>query len=120
MFKHVKIFVLTFFYSISSYALSLENSAIRLFCPMRGQIEVILHRYEHSQESWGGNQFETGAGHFRKGSLLIFPVANLDQMIFNQTTGQFSFWYADSEKLVRCRLITLTNTYPVDIPYFRN
>lgn len=117
--KDALIFALAFFYSVTSYALSLENSDIRLFCPIRGQIEVILHRYEHSQESWG-NQFETGAGHFRKGPLIMFPFANLDQMVFNQTTGQFSFWYADSKKLVGCRLISLTNTYPVDIPYYRD
>ena len=103
-----------------SYALSLENSDVRLFCPMRGQIEIILHRYEHSQESWGVNQFETGAGHFRKGPLFMFQFANLDQMIFNQATGEFSFWYADRDKLVGCHLISLTNTYPVDIPYFRD
>lgn len=118
--KYMITLALASFYSVASYALSLDNSFIRLICPMRGQIEVILHRYEHSQESWGVNQFETGGGHFRKGSLLMFQFANLDQMVFNQTTGQFSFWYADSEKLVGCRLIRLTNTYPVDIPYFRD
>ncbi|WP_338138670.1 hypothetical protein [Enterobacter quasiroggenkampii] len=119
MLKYVITIALAFFYSVASYALSLENSDIRLFCPIRGQIEIILHRYEHSQESWGVNQFETGAGHFRKGPFLIFQFANLDQMVFNQTTGQFSFWYSDREKLVGCRLIRLTNTYPVDISYFR-
>jgi len=98
--KYVITLALAFFYSVTSYALSLENSDVRLLCPMRGQIEVILHLYEHSQESWGVNQFETGGGHFRKGPLLMFPFANLDQMVFNQTTGQFSFWYADREKLV--------------------
>ncbi|HEC2037733.1 TPA: hypothetical protein R1888_004818 [Klebsiella oxytoca] len=118
--KYVITFALALFYSVAAYALYLEKSDIRLFCPLRGQIEVILHRYEHSQESWGVNQFETGGGHFRKGPLFMFQFANLDQMVFNQNTGQFSFWYADSKKLVGCSLIRLTNTYPVDIPYFRD
>jgi hypothetical protein len=118
--KYVITLVLVFFYSVAANALSLEKSDIKLLCPMRGQIEVILHRYEHSQESWGVNKFETGGGHFRKGPLLTFQFANLDQMIFNQNTGQFSFWYADSKKLVGCSLIRLRNTFPVDIPYFRD
>lgn len=118
--KYVITLALVFFYSATSYALSLENSDIRLLCPVRGQIEIILHRYEHSQESWGINQFETGGGHFQKGPLLMFQFANLDQMVFNQTTGHFSFWYADREELVGCSLISLRNTYPVDIPYFRD
>jgi hypothetical protein len=117
--KYVITLALAFFYSAPSYALSIENTDIRLLCPLRGQIEVILHRYEHTQESWGEGQFETGAGHSRKGPLLMFQFANLDKMLFNQSTSQFSFWYEDNERLVSCRMISLTNTYPVDIPYFR-
>lgn len=47
------------------------------------------------------------------------PFANLDQMIYHQTTGEFAYWYAETEKLVRCRLLSLTTTYPVDISYYR-
>ncbi|EKS7425995.1 hypothetical protein QCK43_000732 [Enterobacter cancerogenus] len=119
MMKYVITLALALFYSATSYALSMENSDIRLLCPLRGQIEVILHRYEHTQESWGDGRFETGGRHSRNGPILMFQFANLDQMLFNQSTGQFSFWYADKEKLVNCRMISLTNTYPVDIPYFR-
>ncbi|VTO23059.1 Uncharacterised protein [Klebsiella variicola] len=49
----------------------------------------------------------------------MIPFANLDQMIYHQTTGEFAYWYAKTEKLVRCRLLSLTTLYPVDIPYFR-
>lgn len=52
-------------------------------------------------------------------ALLVIPFANLDQMIYHQTTGEFAYWYAETEKLVRCRLLSLTTTYPVDIPYYR-
>lgn len=100
-------------------ALSLDNSDIRLLCPVRGQIEVILHRYEHTQESWGTDHFETGGGHARKGSLLLFQFANMDEMIFNHKTGNFYYWYADHQRLVSCRLLSLKNLYPVDIPYYR-
>ena len=61
----------------------------------------------------------TGGGHVRQGPLLVIPFANLDQMIYHQTTGEFAYWYAETEKLVRCRLLSLTTTYPVDIPYYR-
>ena len=54
-----------------------------------------------------------------KRQLLVIPFANLDQMIYHQTTGEFAYWYAETEKLVRCRLLSLTTTYPVDIPYYR-
>lgn len=105
--------------SSASNAFSLENTDIRLLCPKRGQIEVILHRYEHTQESWGKNQFETGGGHSRRGPLLMIQFANLDQMLFNQTTGNFSYWYADKQKLVNCQLLGITNTYPINIPFYR-
>lgn len=100
-------------------AFSLENSDIRLLCPQRGQIEVILHRYQHTQESWGKSQFETGGGHARRGPLLMIQFANLDQMLFNQTTKVFSFWYAGEQKLVNCQLLGISGIYPSNIPYHR-
>lgn len=106
-------------FTATSHAFSLEGSDIRLLCPQRGQVEVILHRYEHTQESWGKNHFETGAGHQRHGPLLIFPFANLDKMIYNQEIKIFSFWYEEEQELVRCTLLGITNTSPVILPYFR-
>lgn len=118
--KNVSIFALLMFITTSSHAFSLENSAIKLLCPQRGEIEVILHRYEHTQEKWGKDHFESGGGHYRKGTLLMIPFANQDQMLFNQSGGKFYFWYADKKALVKCQLLSLTNTYPVDVPYFRD
>ncbi len=117
--KRFFIFVLLIFINTATYAFSLEDSDIRLMCPQRGQIEVILHRYEHTQESWGKDHFETGGGHSRRGSLLMIQFANLDQMIFNQTSGNFLYWFADKHALVNCRLMSLSSTYPVEIPYYR-
>lgn len=114
LFAFSLIFIVT-----DAHALQLDNADIRLMCPQRGQIEVILHRYEHTQESWGRDNFETGGGHSRKGPLLLIQFANLDQMIFDQTNGSFSYWYADDRKLVNCRLLSLTGTFPINIPYYR-
>ncbi len=116
--KHGLIFALLLFLAKPSFAFSLDNSDIKLFCPQRGQIEVILHRYEHTQESWDKDQFETGGGHSRKGPLLMIEFANLDQMIYNQASGVFSYWYAEQRRLVQCRLLSMTNLFPVDIPYY--
>ncbi len=81
---------------------------------------MILHRYEHTQESWGKEQFETGGGYNHRNQLLMIQFANLDQMIFSQASGAFSYWYADEHQLVNCRLLSITNTKAVDIPYYRD
>jgi hypothetical protein len=117
--RYVLTFVLLCILTSPSFAFSLENSVINLRCPQRGQIEVILHRYEHTQESWGKDNFETGGGHLRKGSLLIVEFANLDKMIYDQSTSQFFFHYAEQRKLVQCQLLSITNTYPINTPYYR-
>ena len=58
------------------------------------------------------------ASNVMAGHETTLPIT-LDQMIYHQTTGEFAYWYAETEKLVRCRLLSLTTTYPVDIPYYR-
>lgn len=118
MMKYVVLLALSLFTSLSGWAFSLDNADIRLLCPQRGQIEVILHRYEHTQQSRGSITLKPAALTFAR-PLLVIPFANLDQMIYHQTTGEFAYWYAETEKLVRCRLLSLTTTYPVDIPYYR-
>lgn len=118
MMKYVVLLALSLFTSLSGWAFSLDNADIRLLCPQRGQIEVILHRYEHTQQSRGSITLKPAAATFAR-PLLVIPFANLDQMIYHQTTGEFAYWYAETEKLVRCRLLSLTTTYPVDIPYYR-
>lgn len=102
-----------------AHALVLDGSVLTLNCPGRGEIEVILHRYLHTQEAWGKNHFETGGGHIKKDGLLFFPFANLDRMIYDQQAGTFGFWYARENAFVRCRLVKLRNTFAEDIPYYR-
>ena len=81
MMKYVVLLALSLFTSLSGWAFSLDNADIRLLCPQRGQIEVILHRYEHTQQSWGQHHFETGGGqavfHAFAGSVQRRVVDNL-------------------------------------------
>ncbi|CCJ75341.1 hypothetical protein ACOZ06_004318 [Cronobacter muytjensii] len=101
-----------------AYAFAFDNSVLMLRCPGRGSIEVILHRYEHTQEAWGNDEFETGGGHMKRGSLVIFQFANLDRMIYDQMTQSFGFWYAREAQFVHCQLQSIRNAWPVDLPYF--
>lgn len=119
--KAIRFSMLTFFftfYPASSYALSLDSSDIILNCPVRGKIEVILHRYEHTQESWGKDNFETGGGYAHQGNYLMFPFANLDQLIYNKKSGKLLYWYADKHDLVSCEILNITSTRPVDVPLY--
>lgn len=71
--------LLVFALLIPFHALSLNFSStfLRLNCPQRGLVEVILHVYDHTQERWRGH-FETGAGHKRAGDTEMIPFANGD------------------------------------------
>ena len=109
MMKYVVLLALSLFTSLSGWAFSLDNADIRLLCPQRGQIEVILHRYEHTQQSWGQHHFETGGGHVRQGPLLVIPFANLDQMIYHQTIASLLTGMPKRKNWCR-RLLSLTIT----------
>lgn len=37
--------------SRAGFAFPMDNADLTLLCPQRGQVRVILHRYEHTQES---------------------------------------------------------------------
>ena len=98
-----------------TWAINIDDAYISLQCPLRGNIEVILHHYLHTQERWGKDEFETGGGHMIDGSKSIFEFANLDQMIYDRNSGSFIFWYQDQQKFVRCQLLGLRNNYPVPL-----
>lgn len=117
----VKFFMLLFILLTpgATWALSLDSSVIDLNCPLRGRIEIILHKYEHTQEFWGKEHFETGGGHSHLGRWLIFEFANLDKMVYDQNENAFRYWYDDNKKLVNCQLLNLKHTYPVNLFYFQ-
>ncbi|WP_105607835.1 hypothetical protein [Cronobacter sakazakii] len=102
-----------------AYPFAFDNSVLMLRCPGRETIEVILHRYEHTQEAWARDHFETGGGRTQRGSLVIFPFANLDSMVYDQMTQSFGFWYQREARFVHCQLLSLRNAWPVDLPVFR-
>lgn len=67
MMKYVVLLALSLFTSLSGWAFSLDNADIRLLCPQRGQIEVILHRYEHTQQLGGSITLKPAAATFARG-----------------------------------------------------
>lgn len=112
-------FLILISFTTKSFAFHLDDSDIKLLCPFRGQIEIILHHYGHTQESWGEREFETGGGHSIKGPVLMVQFANLDEFIFNKATGVFSFWYADKKQLVNCQPLKIGKNHQVNINYYR-
>lgn len=101
-----------------AYSFSLDGSDIILKCPQRGKVEVILHRYEHTQESWGTDYFETGAGHLRHAGFLIFEFANLDKLFYEKKSKKFFFWYEENKSFFSCKRLSITRTFPINIPYY--
>ena len=93
--------LLVFALLIPFHALSLNFSStfLRLNCPQRGLVEIILHVYDHTQERWQGH-FETGAGHKRAGDTEIIPFANGDILFHSLSSDAFSYLY-DGENILR-------------------
>lgn len=88
-----------FFVSFHVSSLNFSSTLLRLNCPERGQIEVILHVYGHTQEKWPGH-FETGAGHKRFGDTEIIPFVNGDVLFHSISRDAFSYLY-DGESILR-------------------
>lgn len=97
-------------------AFSIDSSIIKLECPNRGAVEVMLHRYSHTQERWGKDNFETGAVFLHIGKLFLFEFANQDMMIYSRSEKTFKFWYKDARALVNCKLLSINETYPITLP----
>ncbi len=67
MMKYVVLLALSLFTSLSGWAFSLDNADIRLPLSAARAIEVILHRYEHTQQSWGSITLKPAAATFARG-----------------------------------------------------
>jgi hypothetical protein len=87
-----------------THALNFSSTFLRLNCPQRGLVEIILHVYDHTQERWKGN-FETGAGHKRSGDTEIIPFANGDTLFHSLSRDSFGYLYAGEDKLSVCAKI---------------
>ncbi len=116
MMKYVVLLALSVHFSLAG--LFLDNADIRLLCPQRGQIEVILHRYEHTQQSRGSITLKPAAATFA-GAAAGDPVCQPRSDDLPPDHRRVCLLVCRNGKLVRCRLLSLTTTYPVDIPYYR-
>ena len=110
MFLRFTLFYLLFI-PLQTFALNNSSTFLRLNCPQRGLVEVILHVYDHTQEKWQNN-FETGAGHKRSGDMELIPFANGDILFHSVSTDAFSYLYSGEEKLYRCLKLDERPLYP--------
>lgn len=92
-------------------ALNFSSTVLKLNCPERGSVEVILHVYEHTQESWKDN-FETGAGHKRSGDIEIIPFANGDTLLHRISTDSFGYIYKGEGHFKQCVKLDERKIYP--------
>lgn len=109
--KYVKFAVILLLFSFQARALNFSSTVLKLNCPERGLIEIILHVYEHTQEAWAGN-FETGAGHKRKGDIEIIPFVNGDILLHRVSTDSFGYIYSGEKRLKHCVKLDERAVYP--------
>lgn len=103
--------VLLFFIPFPAISLNFSSTFLRLNCPERGLVEVILHAYGHTQERWRGH-FETGAGHKRSGDTEMVPFANGDMLFHSISNDAFTYIY-DGETTPRyCAKLDERPVYP--------
>ncbi len=98
-------------FSSFAYALDFSSTFLRLNCPERGLVEIILHKYGHTQEKWRGH-FETGAGHKRSGDTEVIPFANGDVLFHSVSTDAYRYLYAEETGLVVCNKLDERPVYP--------
>ncbi|AUJ81393.1 hypothetical protein CWI88_10225 [Enterobacter cancerogenus] len=110
MFLRSLLFI-SLFVSCHASSLNFSSTLLRLNCPDRGLVEVILHAYGHTQEKWQGN-FETGAGHKRSGDTEIIPFANGDILFHSISSDAFSYLYDGETRLKRCAKLDERPVYP--------
>ena len=104
-------FCFIFFVPLHASSLNFSSTLLRLNCPDRGVVEVILHLYGHTQEKWQGN-FETGAGHKRSGDTEIIPFANGDILFHSVSSDAFSYLYDGESMLRHCAKLDERPVYP--------
>ena len=67
MMKYVVLLALTLFTSLSGWAFSLDNADIRLLCPQRGQIKVLLTAINIPSNPGGSITLKPAAATFARG-----------------------------------------------------
>lgn len=107
----MKLAVFLLIFPFQGFALNFSSTALKLNCPERGIVEVILHVYGHTQEAWKDN-FETGAGHKRAGDIEIVPFANGDTLLHRISTDSFGYVYSGEERVKHCMKLDERAVYP--------
>lgn len=108
---HMKLAVFLIIFPFKVLALNFSSTALKLNCPERGIVEVILHVYDHTQEAWKDN-FETGAGHKRSGDIEIIPFANGDTLLHRISTDSFGYVYNGEMGFRHCDKLDERGVYP--------
>lgn len=92
-------------------ALDFSSTSLLLNCQGRGNIEVLLHVYGHTQESWDDN-FEVGAGHKTVGNVDIVQFVNGDTLLHDKRENSYSYAYFGAGPLHRCLKLEERALYP--------
>lgn len=107
----LKLYFLLVIIPFQAFSLNFSSTILKLNCPERGLVEVILHVYGHTQEAWRDN-FETGAGHKRVGDIEIIPFANSDILLHRVSTDTFAYIYDGEERVKHCIKLNEKAIYP--------
>lgn len=92
-------------------ALNFSSTFLLLNCQGRGNIQVLLHAYGHTQEQWEDN-FETGAGHKSSGNVDIIQFVNGDALLHDRRYESYSYVYLGTGSLHHCVKLTERALYP--------
>lgn len=97
---------------------NLSSLYLSLWCQDRGSVEVIFHRYQHTDERWDGG-FEIGAGHRKKNNVEFTEFQNGDTLMHSLKNDTYYFRYFDNHLLKRCLVYKRSPVTVVSTPYVR-
>lgn len=107
----IHFFIFLLFVNIPVHALNFSSTYLKLNCPERGNVEIILHVYNHTQEKWKDN-FETGAGHKSAGNVDIIQFVNGDSLFHDRKNDSFDYVYYGEKHLHHCMKLAERSVYP--------
>lgn len=105
------IFLILLVMPFQVFSLNYSSTGLKLNCPGRGYVYVILHVYGHTQEAWEDN-FETGAGHRRVGDVEMIPFTNKDILLHRISTDSFGYIYKGEGRYIQCIKLSERPVHP--------
>lgn len=109
--RYYILFAMLTLMTLKAHALNFMGTRLVLNCPERGNVEVVLHVYGHTQEKWNGN-FETGAGHKTVGNTDIIQFVNGDTILYDRKSDTYNYAYIGKAPLRHCLKLSESKTYP--------